>query len=1242
MFKGNPKIKFLPSLSWIALGLVLVLTVGIKVSHATTIVFQDDTFATINSDNLIIDNNDTNAGNIAVQFGKTLSKTLLYSQSNSRFELNAGLDLNNFQLSTARVENVAAMPGGAGGLGAGGTGRIVELTATDSIAPGCTGPSCPSGTYSWNGAIWKPLQGSVTASTATKIVTVGPTGRDYTTIALAATYCNTLSGCEMWIDPGIYPVTTVVDLENTKLIGASGNGITQISISGSGKLMVKDTFFEELNINVGAISGTIGLDVKYNAASSSSVLFSKVNFSTTTGKYILGSTAGTPPTTFINFMHCAEAAADPGAFINTKASAGLNSATSAIYVINLLTKDPLKISDWPVSIVGGSNVVTSGTIISVPDRTISVSPDMDINNAIQSLVSSGGGGVVKLLVGTHTINSPIIVNSNNIAIVGEGPGTIINVPSAGWTGGTGATVAALQVGAAAGTAPVTNVIIRDFTLQVGPDIHGIKINGGSENKVLDTVVKSTGAKSTTHSAIVFTDSTAPAAAPGVRLTASRNIVNRDDSISTPSCVTGGNHCWIDGVHFDGDNPGGPLAGQIFGYGNGLRDSIISENIVNEVQQTTYVFSDVSASGIFSNRSRNIGFNAGGTPFGLFLNNSNDVSVINNTVETNNYTGTVGITLYSNVQASTIIGNTINNGGGVNTFAIGIDVTGSTASNDNVITSNEINGAVTGIHIGATNLRNIVSSNKYINVGTNITDLGSYTKLETLHHQDTVNPTVNDDITRDYRVGTMWVNTSTNATFINTNATAGAAVWFAFHAQNTDTGTNSTTFRLNNAGDSGLTDSTLAFGLTAPQTLTWNHTNLRFDLSKDLNITGNLTVSGNTLLGATGIGNTDLDVNGDEALRGNNITVANGTNNNVVIGAFSNIRLVGPTAAFTITGVAGGVNGKKLILTNTTAQSMIIANNSSSSLAANRILTSSGSDASISGNSALTFIYDSTISEWIQTDQVSLGGPFGDGHDGDVTISGATTLTQDMMYHNLTIGAAGVLNTGGYRVFVTGTLAIAAGGNINNNGGAGGNGAGGTGAAGGAAGAAITRTPFRTASSAGGAGANAPGGTGTNNGAGGAAPTDVLTSIALYPQNFLAGCGGGGGGSRGNTGVAGSAGVNCLAGALGGAGGTAGGSGNNAESGGGGGGGGGVILLYANTINNAGTIQANGGTGGNGGTSGTGLGGNGGGGGGGAVILYYRATTGSGIGTLQANGGAAGTGGNGGSAGAAGSTFSTQT
>ena len=47
--------------------------------------------------------------------------------------------------------------------------------------------------------------------------------------------------------------------------------------------------------------------------------------------------------------------------------------------------------------------------------------------------------------------------------------------------------------------------------------------------------------------------------------------------------------------------------------------------------------------------------------------------------------------------------------------------------------------------------------------------------------------------------------------------------------------------------------------------------------------------------------------------------------------------------------------------------------------------------------------------------------YGDGSDGDVTITADTTLTRDMNYRNLTVNAGFVLNTANYRVRCTGTL-----------------------------------------------------------------------------------------------------------------------------------------------------------------------------------------------------------------------------
>jgi hypothetical protein len=75
------------------------------------------------------------------------------------------------------------------------------------------------------------------------------------------------------------------------------------------------------------------------------------------------------------------------------------------------------------------------------------------------------------------------------------------------------------------------------------------------------------------------------------------------------------------------------------------------------------------------------------------------------------------------------------------------------------------------------------------------------------------------------------------------------------------------------------------------------------------------------------------------------------------------------------------------------------------------------------------------SAWTPTapDAVPDWNLFGDGFDGDATISTTTTLTQDKFYDDLTVTSAGTLNSGGYRIYVKGTLTIDSGGVIANDG-----------------------------------------------------------------------------------------------------------------------------------------------------------------------------------------------------------------
>jgi hypothetical protein len=116
----------------------------------------------------------------------------------------------------------------------------------------------------------------------------------------------------------------------------------------------------------------------------------------------------------------------------------------------------------------------------------------------------------------------------------------------------------------------------------------------------------------------------------------------------------------------------------------------------------------------------------------------------------------------------------------------------------------------------------------------------------------------------------------------------------------------------------------------------------------------------------------FDVNGDFALReGLSPVFANGVNSNVAIGATSHIRITGPTAAFSITGLAGGVNGKVITLINGTAFPMTISHDVTS-VAANRIYVPGGASAVFDEQyAAVTFIYNSGLSRWVMQSQSDL-------------------------------------------------------------------------------------------------------------------------------------------------------------------------------------------------------------------------------------------------------------------------------
>lgn len=98
-----------------------------------------------------------------------------------------------------------------------------------------------------------------------------------------------------------------------------------------------------------------------------------------------------------------------------------------------------------------------------------------------------------------------------------------------------------------------------------------------------------------------------------------------------------------------------------------------------------------------------------------------------------------------------------------------------------------------------------------------------------------------------------------------------------------------------------------------------------------------------------------------------LTLVNSTGNtNVAANAKRVYKTTGPTAHFTISGIAAGTNGQMVTIYNLSAYNMTFANADSTyeSNAVNRITTLTGSDVSTTGAGAGSLIYDGGTSNWV--------------------------------------------------------------------------------------------------------------------------------------------------------------------------------------------------------------------------------------------------------------------------------------
>lgn len=106
-----------------------------------------------------------------------------------------------------------------------------------------------------------------------------------------------------------------------------------------------------------------------------------------------------------------------------------------------------------------------------------------------------------------------------------------------------------------------------------------------------------------------------------------------------------------------------------------------------------------------------------------------------------------------------------------------------------------------------------------------------------------------------------------------------------------------------------------------------------------------------------------------------LTLNNGANDNVVIGNGFFFRIVGPTANFNVSGIAGGTDGRTIMLfwNETTGTRFTINNDNASSTAANRIWTCTNSDlqtgAIANSRGIFKMVYSGTDSRWVMVSYI---------------------------------------------------------------------------------------------------------------------------------------------------------------------------------------------------------------------------------------------------------------------------------
>jgi hypothetical protein len=76
-----------------------------------------------------------------------------------------------------------------------------------------------------------------------------------------------------------------------------------------------------------------------------------------------------------------------------------------------------------------------------------------------------------------------------------------------------------------------------------------------------------------------------------------------------------------------------------------------------------------------------------------------------------------------------------------------------------------------------------------------------------------------------------------------------------------------------------------------------------------------------------------------------------------------VFLMSSDASRNVTGIAGGAEGRVIIIFNQGAQNIVFQNQNAGSSAANRIITGTGADITVAADGQIMLVYESTNSRW---------------------------------------------------------------------------------------------------------------------------------------------------------------------------------------------------------------------------------------------------------------------------------------